>query len=175
VISDFNVVVGDVDTSIDVLREVAQWCEDNKMGMWKVNKLTKERLLCGVTEENFCIGRIGEDNACSMILQWNDPLFWPDAKENEAGYIHKLCVRRKYSGMGLSGNMVEYAVSECKRRDIRYLRLDTGWNRAPLCRLYESLGFRKVGKRILGEREYALYEMEIDYLKGRLSSVTAHE
>lgn len=155
-------VIGDVDASIDVIREVAQWCEDNKMDMWKVADLTKERLLQGVTEENFCIGRIAEDNACSMILQWYDPLFWPDAIENEAGYIHKLCVRRKYSGMGLSQKMVEYAVSECKKRGIRYLRLDTGWSRASLCRLYESFGFMKVGKKMINEREFALYEMEID-------------
>jgi hypothetical protein len=42
------------------------------------------------------------------------------------------------------------------------LRLDTGWSRAPLCMLYESLGFRRVGRRILGQREFALYELEID-------------
>ena len=158
---NFKVVTGEVDNAIDILREVAQWCEDNKMKMWRVSDLTKERLLVGVSLESFCVGKIGEDNASSMILQWYDPLFWPDAKENEAGYIHKLCVRRKYSGMGLSGNMVEYAVSECKKRGIGYLRLDTGWSREPLCNLYESLGFRRVGKRILGESQFALYEMQV--------------
>lgn len=159
---NFNVAVGEVDSSIDVLREVAQWCEDNDMNMWKVGDLTKERLLNGVNEKNFCVGKLGKDNACSMILQWHDPLFWPEAEDNEAGYIHKLCVRRKYSGMGLSGKMVEFAIAECINRGIRYLRLDTGWNREPLCRLYESLGFRRVGRRIVGEREFALYELEID-------------
>jgi ribosomal protein S18 acetylase RimI-like enzyme len=158
----FIVVAGEVDNAIDILREVAQWCQDNKMNMWKLSDLTKERLLTGVRPENFSVGKIDGDNACSMILQWCDPLFWPDAKENEAGYIHKLCVRRKYSGMGLSGKLVEYAVAECRKRGIRYLRLDTGWSREPLCKLYERLGFRKVGKRILGESRFALYEMEID-------------
>jgi Acetyltransferases len=161
-IDNFKVVVGEIDRSIVVLREVARWCEDNKMGMWKVSDLTKEHLLAGVNEENFCVGCIGEDSACSMILQWYDPLFWPEGKENEAGYIHKLCVKRKYSGMGLAGKMVEFAVAECKKRRIRYLRLDTGWGMEPLCKLYESLGFRKVGKRILKDCEFALYELEID-------------
>lgn len=163
--NNFNVVVGEVDNSIDILREVVQWCADNKMNMWNINDLTKERLLNGVSEENFCVGKIGDDNASSMILQWYDPLFWPEAEENEAGYIHKLCVRRKYSGMGLSAKMIEFAVTECKKRRIKYLRLDTGWSRVPLCKLYESLGFKRIGKRILGENEFALYEMEIDLLK----------
>ncbi|XWX62620.1 GNAT family N-acetyltransferase [Desulfitobacterium sp. AusDCA] len=161
-IDNFNIVVGDVDRSIDVLREVDQWCKDNKLGMWEVSDLTRESLLAGVNEDNFCVGMIGEDSACSMILQWYDPLFWPERKENEAGYIHKLCVSRKYSGMGLAGQMVEFAVEECKKRRIRYLRLDTYWSREPLCKLYESLGFRKVGKRILKERKFALYELEIN-------------
>jgi ribosomal protein S18 acetylase RimI-like enzyme len=161
-IDNFNVIVGDVDISIEILREVAQWCEENRMNMWKVSDLTKERLLVGVKKENFCVGKIEEENACSMILQWYDPLFWPEAKENEAGYIHKLCVRRKFSGMGLAVKMVEFATSQCKKRGIRYLRLDTGWSREPLCKLYESLKFIRVGKRILGESEFALYEKEID-------------
>jgi ribosomal protein S18 acetylase RimI-like enzyme len=161
-IDNFNVVMGEVDSAISVLREVAQWCEDNRMNTWKVNDLTKERLLVSLNESNFCICKISDDNACSMILQWYDPLFWPDAIENEAGYIHKLCVRRKYAGMGLSGKMVEFAVAECKKRGIQYLRLDTGWSREPLCKLYESLGFKKVGKRILGTSNFALYEMKID-------------
>ncbi|HYF81856.1 MAG TPA: GNAT family N-acetyltransferase [Clostridia bacterium] len=162
-IDNFNVTVGEVDVSIDILREVAQWCEDNRMNMWKVSDLTKKSLLVGVKKENFCVGKIGEENACSMILQWHDTLFWPESKGNEAGYIHKLCVRRKFSGIGLAGKMVEFAAAECKKRGIRYLRLDTGWGREPLCKLYESLGFIRVGKRILGEREFALYEKGIDF------------
>jgi ribosomal protein S18 acetylase RimI-like enzyme len=159
--NNFNVATGEVDISIGILREVAQWCADNNMNMWKVSDLTKERLLIGVSEENFCVGKVGDDNASSMILQWADPLFWPEAEENEAGYIHKLCVRRKYSGMGLSAKMVEFAVAECMKRGIRYLRLDTGWSREPLCKLYENLGFKRIGKKILGEREFALYEKEL--------------
>lgn len=157
----FKVVAGEVDNAISILREVAQWCEDNKMNMWKLSDLTEALLLVGVSSESFCVGKIGEENTCSMILQWYDPLFWPDAKENEAGYIHKLCVRRKYSGIGLSGKMVEYAVAECKKRGIKYLRLDTGWTRESLCKLYESFGFRKVGKKVLGDRQFALYELVI--------------
>jgi ribosomal protein S18 acetylase RimI-like enzyme len=61
----------------------------------------------------------------------------------------------------LSAKMVEFAVAECMKRGIRYLRLDTGWSREPLCKLYENLGFKRIGKKILGEREFALYEKEL--------------
>lgn len=161
-IDNFYVVTGEVDRAINILIEVAQWCEENKIGRWKVSDLTKERLTAGVNNEDFCVGRFENEDACSMILQWYDPLFWPEAKENEAGYIHKLCVRRKYSGLKLSGRMVEFAIAECKRKGIGYLRLDTGWSNKVLCNLYESLGFSKFGKKTIGTNEYALYEMKID-------------
>jgi len=161
-LDNFKVIVGDVDTSIEILKEVAQWCEENKLNMWEAENLTKELLTAGVEEENFCVGRVGGENACSMILQWYDPLFWPEAKKNEAGYIHKLCVRRKFAGMGLSGEMLKFAESECRIRGIKYLRLDTYWGREPLCMLYEDFGFRKVGKRILRYSEFVLYEKVVE-------------
>jgi ribosomal protein S18 acetylase RimI-like enzyme len=110
---------------------------------------------------NFCVGKVGNNNAAAMILQWQDFLFWPQFKADESGFIHKLCVRRNYSGQGLSCKMVAYAIEECKKKDIRYLRLDTGWHRQKLCDLYESLGFVKVGKKTIGDMDYALYEMKI--------------
>lgn len=32
-----------------------------------------------------------------------------------ATYIHKLCVRRKYSGIGLSKKMVQLVIEECEK------------------------------------------------------------
>lgn len=57
--------------------------------------------------------------------------------------------------------MINSAMEECKQKGIRYLRLDTGWNRYKLCALYESMGFVQVGKKTVRERDYALYEMKI--------------
>lgn len=58
--------------------------------------------------------------------------------------------------------MVEFAIDECRKRNIGLLRLDTGWNKIKLRYLYESLGFELVGKIVLDDRgEFALYEMNI--------------
>jgi GNAT superfamily N-acetyltransferase len=117
--------------------------------------------MVGIDDNNFYVGQVSEDNACCMILQWSDTLFWPEAEEHESGYIHKS-VRRDYSGMGLSHKMVEFAIEECRRRDVPYLRLDTGWGKYKLCNLYESLGFNLVGKSLLEDRgEFALFEMNM--------------
>ncbi len=161
-INDFKIVKGDVETAISIMKEVAKWGRSAGLNVWKDEYLTREKLMVGIEEDNFCIGKFSDDNACCMILQWKDTLFWPNAKENEAGYIHKLFVRREYSGIGLSRKMVEFAIEECRRRNIHYLRLDTGWNKKKLCNLYCSLGFELVGKTLLSDRgEFALFEMKI--------------
>lgn len=161
-VNNFKVVRGDVETAIDIMKEVTKWGRSVGLNVWKDEYLTREKLMAGINEDNFCIGQVYDDDACCMILQWKDTLFWPKAEENEAGYIHKLCVRRKYSGKGLSGEMVKFAIEECRKRNMGYLRLDTGWNKKKLWNLYKSLGFELVGKTILDDRgEFALFEMKI--------------
>lgn len=158
----FEVSRGDVETAINIMKEVTAWGRSVGLNVWNDEHLTKEKLLVGVNEDNFYIGKVLDENASCMILQWNDALFWPGAKENEAGYIHKLCVRRDYAGNGLSEKMVEFAIDECRKRNIGLLRLDTGWNKIKLRYLYESLGFELVGNIVLDDRgEFALYEMNI--------------
>ncbi|MFZ5353506.1 MAG: hypothetical protein ACOZCL_12410 [Bacillota bacterium] len=48
-----------------------------------------------------------------------------------------------------------------QKRGIKYLRLDTGWDNKRLNELYESYGFIKVDKLMLGDCAFALYEMKI--------------
>jgi hypothetical protein len=58
--------------------------------------------------------------------------------------------------------MVEFAIEECGKRNIGFLRLDTGWNKIKLRDLYESLGFELVGKILYDDRGgFALFEMKI--------------
>lgn len=159
--SDFEIRKGDVDSAIHIMKEVAQWCEDTGKNMWKAEELSPEILRIGIEADNFYVGRVGDDNASAMILQWHDPLFWPEIEYGESGFIHKLCVRRIHSGKGLSGKMIDYAMEECRKNGARYLRLDTGWSRKKLRQLYESLGFVKVGKKTVRGKDYALYEMKL--------------
>lgn len=160
-LNDFKVCKGDVDSAIRIMQEVAEWCEKTGRSMWRIDMLSRDILLQGLQAENFYVGKVGNDNAATMILQWQDSLFWPQINKDDSGFIHKLCVRRIYSGQGLSGKMVAYAIEECKKKGIKYLRLDTGWRRRKLCNLYESLGFVKVGKKTIDDMDYALYEMRI--------------
>ncbi len=160
--AEIEVRAGDVDTAITVMREVAQWCIDVGKSMWSLQELTRDMLLRHPrTESSFIVAWSDGQPAASMILQWHDPQFWPGVEENESGFIHKLCVRRSFAGTGLSTKMVGYAASECRRRGAGYLRLDTDSTKPRLCALYEGLGFKRAGRKLLDGRDYALYELKI--------------
>lgn len=160
--NNFKVLKGEVETAISIMKEVAKWGRSAGLNVWKDEYLTREKLMVNVNEDDFYIGQVNGNNACCMIIQWSDSFFWPNSNENEAGYIHKLCVRRNYAGMGLSKQMVETAIEECKKRSVTYLRLDTGWTNKNLCDLYKSLGFEVVDKFVLANGgSMALFEMKI--------------
>lgn len=161
-VDNFKVIKGEVDNAISIMKEVACWGRSVGFNVWKEEALAAEELLKHAREEEFCVGQVSGKNACCMILQWEDTLFWPKATKNEAGYLHKLCVRREYAGQGLPAKIVEFAIEECKKRNIKYLRLDTGWTNTKLCNMYKNLGFELVDKIQLGNgKVFALFEMRI--------------
>ena len=162
-VENFKVAKGEVENAINIMIEVASWGRSVGLTVWKDEALTMEKLLRHAIQDEFCVGQVSGNNSCCMILQWEDTFFWPNAKKNEAGYVHKLCVRREYAGQGFSRKLVEFAIKECKKRNINYLRLDTGWSNTNLCTLYKSLGFEIVDNFLLDDGgAFALFEMKIE-------------
>lgn len=160
--AELEIRAGEVDLAVEVMQEVARWCIESGNPMWSLEELTREKLLRHPpAEDSFLVAWSGGTPAASMILQWHDPQFWPSVKENESGFIHKLCVRRGFAGKGLSTKMVEHAVRECSRRGIGYLRLDTDVTKPKLCGLYERMGFVRAGRKLMDGRDYALYELRL--------------
>lgn len=161
---NFTVSTGEVDRAINIMKEVAAWGRSVGYRVWLDEGLLKDKLITtDVKEENFCIGRVDGIDACTMILQWVDNCFWPYSPLYEAGYIHKLCVRRDFAGKNISKKMVEYAKEQCRIRGAKYLRLDTGWDETKMKEIYTGLGFEIVKKLEFNNgRAMALYELKIE-------------
>ena len=154
---------GEVKTAISVMREVAAWGRECGYRVWPDEWLTEEELITSNTQpENFCIGTIDGEIACAFILQWIDKSYWPNAPKYEAAYLHKFCVRRKFAGMGMTKLVTEAIRAECRKRGIRYIRLDTGLDEKVVRKIYLSAGYKIVN--IIdypNGRSMALYEMEV--------------
>lgn len=152
---------GTVDEAIEVMKEAAKWLIDMEKSMWKLEDMTKEKLLKDGKEDEFYVLKVDDEVAGAMILKWNDPFFWPDIKQGQSGFIHKLSVRRKYSGTGISEKMIEHAAEECRKRNIDFLRLDCAGDRKELCSFYEKIGFKQVRRKMMGLFDVAFYELNV--------------
>ena len=146
-----------------LMREVAGWYRDHGFRVWPADWLTPQELFTQEAgPENFYLGTVDGIPACAFILQWQDREYWPQAPEFEAGYLHKLCVRRAFAHQNMAAQVVEALKEECRRRGARYLRLDTGYDEPVVRDIYLAAGFeivKTLGKN--GKPVMLLYEMKL--------------
>ena len=161
--SEFVIRFNEISKAISVMREVAAWGREKGYRVWPDEWLTEEELITpNAQPENFCIGTIDGEIACAFSLKWADSDYWPNAPQFEAAYLHKFCVRRKFAGMGMTKLVTETVRAECRKRGIRYIRLDTGLDEKVVRKIYLSAGYKIVD--IIdypNGRSMALYEMEV--------------
>lgn len=160
-----NIVIqfNEMQTAISVMKEVSAWGREQGYRVWPDEWLTPEELVTpNAQPENFCIGSIDGEIACAFILQWTDSDYWPNAPKYEAAYLHKFCVRRKFAGTGMTNLVVDAIKKECRKRRIRYIRLDTALDEKAVRKIYLNAGFKIVD--IIdypNGRSLALYELEV--------------
>jgi GNAT superfamily N-acetyltransferase len=147
----------------DMLREAAHWVDALGVAMWDESELDPGRLEREVAAGQFFIAEVDGDPAGAVRFQLEDPLFWPDLDDDESAFIHRLVVRRRYKGLGVSTALMHWAVSHARSMDKRYLRLDTDASRPKLRELYERFGFqfhsfREVGPYYVARYLYPLME-----------------
>src|SRR5690606_14966504 len=94
--------------AVKVIAEAAQWLIRIQQSFWDPESLTEENLLKKSFPENFFVAYIHQEPAAAMILDWEDPLFWPDIPSGTSGFVHKLSVSRKYAGKGLPAKLIQY-------------------------------------------------------------------
>ena len=131
--------------------------------MWLYEWLTPEELVTDEAKsENFCIGEIGGKIACAFILQRSDSDCWKDSADVQAVYLHKLCVRREYAHRNMTKMVIEAIKEECRKKGIKYIRLDTGLDEKVVRKIYLNAGFKIVDIIDFDNgRSMALYELEV--------------
>lgn len=158
-----EIMFGEVDTAIAIMRKVSAWGRNQGYRVWLDEWLTREELLGEeVQEENFCIGKIGNDIVCAFILQWSDKTYWKESDVYKAAYLHKFCVRREFAHQNITKTAIVALQKECKKRDIKYIRLDMALDEKVVRKIYLDAGFKIVDIIDYDNgRSLALYEMEV--------------
>ena len=145
----------------EMLEEAARWVDALGVVMWEEGELVPGRVDNEIADGLFFIADVDNDPAGVVRFQLEDRLFWPDLTQDDSAFIHRLVVRRRYKGLGVSTALMEWAVSRARTMGERYLRLDSDASRPKLRRLYEGFGFqfhsfRQVGAYYVARYQYPL-------------------
>ena len=143
----------------DILVEASRWVDSLGVVMWDEGELDSVRIDAETAAGQFFIADIDGDAAGVIRFQLEDRLFWPDlTSPNESAFVHRLAVRRRYKGQGVSDALLEWSVDRARSLGKRHLRLDCDESRPKLRALYERVGFRFHSFRQVGAYYVARYE-----------------
>lgn len=154
----------DTEAVASILKEAARWLEQAGMPLWRENELEAARIAADVHAGLFFLAEYGGEPAGTVRFQLEDSVFWPEADWQEATYIHRLAVQRRYAGTGLSATILRWAVARTHSLGRRYQRLDCDASRPRLRAIYESFGFRYHSDKEVGPYLVSRYEYDVTKL-----------
>lgn len=144
-----------------MLEEAAGWVDAMGVVMWDEGELDPGRVDSDVAAGQFFIADVDGEAAGAVRFQLEDQLFWPDLRRDDSAFIHRLVVRRRFRGQGVSTALMRWALSHARELDKRWLRLDCDANRPKLRSMYEGFGFRFHSFRQVGLYYVARYEYRL--------------
>jgi ribosomal protein S18 acetylase RimI-like enzyme len=132
---------GDAPAVAAVLQEAARWITTWRSQLWDPALLGEAFAAPFIARGEMLAARADGQIAGVLIVEPEDPLFWPDRPPGEAAYLHKLAVRRAYARMGLPAALIDHSEGMARALPRDRLRLDC---HPDLARFYEGLGFHRV-------------------------------
>lgn len=126
---------GQVDLVLEVLNDAARWLRGIGVQQWPT--AFSAPAVSPAIEDGFTWLAMRDSQPIGTItLDWADSL-WPD--DGDAGYVHRLAVRRSAAGLG--ADLLAWAVKQARAKGRLYLRLDCIASNQALRDCYERLGF----------------------------------
>lgn len=130
----------DVAIVSDILQEAANWLIEKNQKLWELDALSTENIRKQVEDKLFWLAKVDGEIAGCVRFQLSDEEYWDDVPHEDSAFIHRLAVKRKFAGQGISKVLIEWAKTKAKAEGKTLLRLDC-INRESLKRVYENYGF----------------------------------
>jgi GNAT superfamily N-acetyltransferase len=152
---------GDTPVISDILLEAAHWLQREGAPMWRDDEVTPERIASDVSVGSFYLAESAGEAIGTLKFQLSDPIFWPDVPTDESAFIHRVAVRRHFSGGTASSALLAWAAERAHALGRRYLRLDCEASRLRLRAVYERFGFQHHSDRHVGPYFVSRYELPL--------------
>lgn len=151
----------DIETIGSILQEAARWLEQTGQLMWRDSELLPSRIAEDVRAGLFFLAVLNTEPAGTIKFQLEDSLFWPDVPHSDSAFVHRLAVRRRFAGTGVSTALLNWTAQRARSLNKRYLRLDCEASRPKLRAVYERFAFRHHSDRQVGPYFVSRYEYNV--------------
>lgn len=79
---------------------------------------------------------------CIFSVCYSDILIWREKEKSDAIYLHRIVVHPSSRGERLFGTVLSWAIEEAKKRQMKYIRMDTWAENERIISYYKDYGFR---------------------------------
>lgn len=142
----------ELDEVLDILSEAAAWLASRGIDQWPA-RFPRQQTAERIDRGDVYLALVDDEPAATITLDtWADPEFW-DHPPDDAGYVHRMAVRRKYAGHSLGQTLLDWAGEHVAATGRRWLRLDCNKDNRQLQNYYLQLGFRHVADIDLPHRK----------------------
>lgn len=141
-----NSELTDVPKIFNLYRIATDYMKSKNQVYWP--KFPIELILNEIKENRQWKLLIDEKIACIWATSLNDELIWGNKKEPSL-YIHRIATNPEFRGQNLVARLIEWANTFGKKKDLKFIRMDTVGMNKGLIEHYKKLGFDFLGVKRL--------------------------
>ena len=149
----------DVATVAALLDEATAWVGERGYEQWPL-PFPHDQIAAAIERGEVYVAELDGDVVATVTLLWDDPTYWGE-RPADAGYVHKLAVRRACAGQRIGNAIVAWADETAAAQGRRFLRLDCLSDNPGIRAYYENLGFEHRGDLVVGGRDMSIYERPV--------------
>jgi GNAT superfamily N-acetyltransferase len=138
----------DLDRYLDLLEGVANWLESRGTPQWRPGTFREASAFyaSSITRGEVQLAFLGDTLAGTLRLVLQEPIVWPDVREDEAVYIYNLAVAREFAHRDLGRRLLDWAADKAVRLGRTFVRLDCVSDNHFLRDYYTLCGFDEHGE-----------------------------
>ena len=79
--------------------------------------------------------------AIVFSIRYDDRIIWRERDIGESIYLHRIVVNPESKGQKLFGKILDWAISDCKQKGLKNVRMDTWADNPKIIEYYKAFGF----------------------------------
>jgi hypothetical protein len=119
----------------------AKWLEEQGKRLWGTDQFTEEKIKSKYDDPEYYICYDNQNVVGGFILIEYDRKYWPDKRDDNALYLHKLLVCNGFNGKGYSKMILDWLKEFGLGMGKDFIRLDYDNQRPAIQKLYTDNGF----------------------------------